>query len=99
MDYFKQLSENHWLLSGILSYATVDDFLDKGKTIISQANKNQSITFDLNHINDADSAGVSMLIEWIRFAQKKEKGLTYINIPERMVSLIRVNGVDSILVN
>lgn len=98
MGSFNQISKNHWLLSGVLSYATVNDFLAKGQKIILQTSQHESLLFDLNQINDADSAGVSILIEWLRFAQKKGSTLAYSNIPERMLSLMQVNGVDSILV-
>ena len=44
-----------------------------------------------------DSAGVALLIEWQRQAQKHNKSVCFINIPSQMLAIARLSGVDDLL--
>lgn len=57
------------------------------------------MTIDLQQVAQADSAGLALLIEWLRWARKAGLSLTYINIPPQMLELIRVNGLQDTLLN
>jgi phospholipid transport system transporter-binding protein len=57
------------------------------------------MTIDLAQVSTADSAGLALLIEWLRSARKTGAALRFSNIPSQMQELIRVNGLQDTLNN
>ena len=58
-----------------------------------------ALTIDLQQVTQADSAGLALLIEWLRQARKANVSLSFSNIPPQMLVLIRVNGLQDTLIN
>jgi phospholipid transport system transporter-binding protein len=58
-----------------------------------------ALTIDLQQVTQADSAGLALLIEWLRQARQASVPLTFTNIPPQMQVLIRVNGLQDTLIN
>jgi phospholipid transport system transporter-binding protein len=54
-------------------------------------------TIDLAQVEAADSAAVSMLLGWLRNAQRHEAKLTFVNVPENLRSLADLYGVADAL--
>lgn len=54
-------------------------------------------TVDLAQVEAADSAGVSLLLGWLRNAQRHEAKLTFVNVPENLRSLADLYGVAGAL--
>jgi phospholipid transport system transporter-binding protein len=54
-------------------------------------------TVDLAQVEAADSAAVSLLLAWLRNAQKHEAKLTFINVPDNLRSLAGLYGVADAL--
>lgn len=54
-------------------------------------------TVDLAQVEVADSAAVSMLLSWLRNAQRHEAKLVFANIPENLRSLASLYGVADAL--
>ena len=54
-------------------------------------------TIDLAQVEAADSAAVSMLLSWLRNAQRHEATLTFVNVPENLRSLADLYGVADAL--
>ena len=54
-------------------------------------------TIDLAQVEAADSAAVSMLLSWLRNAQRHEAKLTFVNVPENLRSLANLYGVADAL--
>lgn len=59
----------------------------------------QGMTIDLAQVSAADSAGLALLIEWLRSAHHAGASLRFVNIPSQMQELIRVNGLQDTLTN
>ena len=58
---------------------------------------NQSLTVDLANVTDVDSTIISMLLEWLRAAQKNKRSLQFIHLPENLRSLIQLYGVAELI--
>jgi phospholipid transport system transporter-binding protein len=56
-----------------------------------------TLTVDLAKVESADSAAVSLMLSWLRHAQRDNVILRFINVPASAVSLARVYGVDDVL--
>ena len=83
-------------LSGPLTFDSVPDIYSTSRSWFSAGT---SMTIDLHQVAQADSAGLALLIEWLRWARKAGSSLTYTNIPPQMLELIRVNGLQDTLLN
>lgn len=62
---------------------TLDDWPAAGGTL----------TVDLAGIETADSAGVSVLLHWLREAQRRQVTLHFIHLPPTLQQLARLYGV------
>jgi phospholipid transport system transporter-binding protein len=84
----------HFLLSGELSFDSVGKALKlTAKMFLVPA----KVTIDLGGIERADSAGLALMIEWMRRAREGGASLKFANIPEQLLAMARVAGVDQII--
>ena len=84
----------HWLLEGDLVFASVPAILahpgaDLGGTA--------AIDVDLKGVTRADSAGLALLVEWLRESEQAGQRIAFINVPPQLLSIARVCGLDEIL--
>ena len=49
------------------------------------------LTFDLAGVHRVDSAGLALLLEWLREAQRRNKEIRFQNIPEQLAAIARVS--------
>lgn len=54
-------------------------------------------TVDLAQVEVADSSAVSLLLGWMRNAQRHEAKLTFVNVPDNLRSLASLYGVADAL--
>jgi phospholipid transport system transporter-binding protein len=54
-------------------------------------------TVDLAGVEGADSAAVSMLLSWVRNAQRYGANISFVNIPKNLRSLADLYGVADVL--
>ena len=83
-----------FILSGVLSFQTVPMIWQHGLKLFNEA---PSLVLDLKQIDRSDSAGLALLIEWMRFARSQNKPISYINMPSQMLAIARASSLDSIL--
>ena len=57
------------------------------------------LILDLAQVERADSAGLALLIEWLRRAKATNCKLRFANIPEPVQTLIRINGLQGALLD
>ena len=50
---------------------------------------------DLADIRQSNSAGLALLLEWLKKAQQKGLQIKYHNVPEQLLVIARAYGVDS----
>lgn len=82
-------------VSGVLTFDAVPDVLKQSAAWIDKAGG--PITMDLKEVRRADSAGLALLVEWLRRAKEKGRQLRFVNVPDQVRSLIRVNGLSEAL--
>ena len=52
-----------------------------------------AVTVDLAEVPRADSAGLALLLEWLRAAQAQGRALHLVNVPTRLRDLMRVTNL------
>ncbi len=84
----------HWLLEGELDFTTVPSVLrHAGADMRGLA----GIRVDLKGVTRADSAGLALLVEWLRESERAGTPISFINIPVQLLSIARVCGLEKIL--
>ena len=90
----KRREDGCFILSGTLTFKTVPVIWRQGLDLFSEA---PSLMLDLSAIKRSDSAGVALLVEWMRFARSHNKPISYINMPQQMLAIVRASSLDAIL--
>ncbi len=82
-------------VAGALTFDTVPRVFEQSTAWLERPGG--PISIDLREVSRADSAGLALLVEWLRLAKTKGRSLKFVNAPEQVKSLIRVNGLDRAL--
>ena len=91
---FELTADNRLQVSGELSFKNVPELVLMSQKYFENSD---GLDVDLADVNRADSAGVALLIEWQRLAQKQKKSINFFNIPSQMMAIARLCGVDELL--
>jgi phospholipid transport system transporter-binding protein len=83
-------------VAGALTFETVPDLHRNSASWFEGAGE---LILDLAQVERADSAGLALLIEWLRRAQIANRTLRFTNIPVQVQTLIRINGLQDALLS
>jgi phospholipid transport system transporter-binding protein len=90
----KSLGEGRMTLSGVLDLDSVPMLLNKIEALSYDA---PAVAVDLREVERADSAGVALLVAWMRQARQAQRDIRFLNMPSQMHNIARVSGLDAIL--
>lgn len=90
----EQQTPGHYRLSGELSFATVTALLAQSRSLFAAES---ALEVDLSSVTHADSAGLSLLIEWLRQAKLHGQQLRYLALPAQLVALASISEVEGLL--
>lgn len=79
-------------VQGDLTFATIDKQIVKSFSFLKSAS---SITIDLSKVSNTDSAGLALMIEWIKISRQYNTTLNFKNIPEQLRKLAKLSGFDT----
>lgn len=82
------------ILAGELSFKTVVRLWGEVQQLLEQR---AEIHIDLQGISRSDSAGLALLVEWMRTARQLGKPIQFLNIPQQMLAIARVSSLDQVL--
>lgn len=88
-------SDGRVCLVGELSFETVPGLSSAIHRLLND--NGDSLNVDLEGIHRTDSAGVALLIEWQRQALKQNRSIHIHNIPQQMLAIARLSGMEEIL--
>lgn len=55
------------------------------------------VQIDLSGVRRSNSAGVALLVEWLRQAQSRQSELIFSNMPAQMRAIVRVVDLETVL--
>lgn len=87
-------TEGKYVLRGNLSIDSVPQLWDRTTGEFYDA---PALTVDLGEVERADSAGLALLIEWTRRARGSGQDIRFTNLPDQMLAIARVSGLDTML--
>lgn len=89
--------------SGVLEFAGELDYnaitpelWEQSKQLIAAAPAGLQI--DLGAITHSDSTGVGFIVALVKLARKENKKISFLNLPEQMRAIIRVSGLEKLLI-
>ena len=81
------------MVRGRLTIATVPAVFEAGLQHLAS----EDLLVDFSQVEAVDSAAVSMLLGWSRAAQRNQRTLRVTRLPDDLLSLARLYGVDELL--
>ena len=94
---FIDIRDDTLVLSGVLDYESVMDIDTQAQDWIKISAPAQSI-LDASAVTYSSSAGMALLIGWLRAAKLHGKTLQICHLPSDMQALAKVSGLEKILV-
>jgi phospholipid transport system transporter-binding protein len=88
------LGNGRFKIRGALNAETVTDLLERSEEAFRGASL---IELDLAEVPEGDSAGLALLIEWLRLAKQHNQQLRVRNVPDQIAALARISEVDKLL--
>lgn len=88
------LGTGQFRVSGVLDAGTAADVLEQSESPFAQA---PQIAVDLGGVGESDSAGLALLIEWLRIARQAGKKIHFSNVPAQIEALARISEVEDLI--
>jgi len=88
------LGNGRFKVRGPMDAATVTDLLERSEAAFRGS---KTLEIDLGGVPEGDSAGLALMIEWIRRARKQNQPLRFHNLPTQIAALARISQVDELL--
>ena len=90
MTKLTRTGPSSWSFEGELTFSTVAGMLTGGPKV----DITRPVVVDLSGLTRGDSAGLSLLIEWLAVARASGGELRYTGLPENLARLGQVVGLD-----
>jgi phospholipid transport system transporter-binding protein len=84
-------SDENLLIEGDLTFASLNIKAIPSFDFLKKSNK---ICMDLGKVTAADSAGLALLLEWIKHSKKCNTKLVFKNIPYQLLTLATLSDLD-----
>lgn len=82
-------------LSGPLVFSTASELLDVSRGLFATSS---AISIDLGGVTKVDSAGLALLLEWLRWGSAEGRTVRFTALPEKLLAIARLSGVEDMLV-
>lgn len=92
---FEAMAPGRYRVSGEMGFATASNLL--AASLDAFAAPEERLEVDLAGVVRADSAGLALLIEWLRRARHAGKTIVFHAVPEQLRAIARVSDLEDIL--
>jgi len=82
------------LVSGELDFSNVMSVYAKS---VPQLEASPKLEFDFSQVKSSDSAGLALMIEWIKFAARRNKPIHFSHVSRDMMSIAKASGLDNLI--
>ncbi|WP_428355483.1 STAS domain-containing protein [Methyloprofundus sp.] len=86
-------AKDQYIIKGDLTFSTINKASAKA---LNFAQSPSSINIDLQQLGKIDSAGLALLIEWIKFARAYQTQLRFDHIPAQLTALAKLCDISEI---
>jgi phospholipid transport system transporter-binding protein len=85
------IQDNQFLISGDLNFTNVMSVYKKS---LQQSQQCPELTFNFSQLKSSDSAGLALIIEWIKLAKQLNKPVRFTHLSADIMSLAKAAGID-----
>ncbi len=78
---------------GDLNFQTVVKIWQQSQSLL----EGQIIKIDLKHVKCVNSAGLVLLLEWIRYARKMQRTIQFFHIPPQLIFIAKAANINNII--
>lgn len=89
------LGNGRFKVYGALNAETATDLLKRSDAAFKDAGA--SLEIDLAGVPEGDSAGLAVMIEWLRVARQRQQQIHFKNVPPQIAALARISEVEGLL--
>jgi len=90
-----RVSDQQLQVSGVITFDNALGLRQQGERLISKAAEHCEI--DFSQVTRAGSAALTLLFSWLRHSANLQKTLVFTNLPDDLLGVAQVSGVDQIL--
>jgi phospholipid transport system transporter-binding protein len=90
----ESLGDGRFRVSGVLDASTAREVLEQSEPRFAQS---KEIDVDLGGVGESDSAGLALLIEWLRAARQGGWAIRFANVPAQIEALARISEVEDLI--
>ena len=90
----ESLGAGRFRVSGVLDASTAREVLEQSEARFEQF---AGLDIDLGGVGESDSAGLALLIEWLRLARQWQKEIRFENVPAQIEALARISEVEDLI--
>jgi phospholipid transport system transporter-binding protein len=83
-------------LAGVLSFDAITPRFWQSSSELLTAQPSP-VHIDLQKVEQSDSAGVALLIAWMRLLRKHKKEIYFLQVPDQVRAIMRVSGLEQLL--
>jgi len=89
-----ELRNTTCFISGDLDFNNVMIIYEKSLDLILNC---PELIFDLSALRSSNSAGLALLVEWIKLSEQRNKSITFKHLSKHLVSLAKAAGIAGLL--
>lgn len=82
------------LVRGPVVFATAGGLLADSEGVFRGSGP---LVIDLSAVSDADSAGLALLVEWLRMGSARARPVSIVGMPDKLLAIARLSGVAEML--
>lgn len=90
----ESLGGGRFRVSGILDAATAAGVLEQSEERFAGT---PTIEVDLAGVSESDSAGLALVLEWLRLARQRDQKIHFTHLPAQISALARISEVEDLL--
>lgn len=83
------------LLKGELGFSNVMSAYHESLPYLASCHE---FKFDFSGVTDSDSAGLALIIEWIKLAKQMRKQIHFKSVSQDLMSIAKASGLDKFIV-
>ncbi len=89
-----ELKDNLFLVVGELDFTTIRELWRASLPLLAHE---KNLNFDFIHVGASNSAGLALMLEWMKYAKRENKKIHFANIPAQLQAIIEVSGIEKML--
>jgi phospholipid transport system transporter-binding protein len=89
-----EYKKDFFVISGELNFTTAVKLWNESLALMAKASQ---LNFDFTAVTNSNSAGIALLLEWVKYAKQHQKSIRFNNIPKQLNSIIAVSGISKVL--